>query len=283
MYLLIGDDEEVPGRLRIYVGESDNLGGRLRQHINDEDKAFWEFACVITSKDQNLTKSHVFFLESQIIDRANAAGRVSLENSRIKLYESIPESDISDMTYFFQQISVLLPALEIELFSPTNLQKPKIAISPETNLTEVPADSTLETIDRRQSVQAVSGPSTIEVVLRDSVFGLEATGLESNGEILVLKGSKARGINESETNVYRRLRNRLIKEGKIVQTADPRILEFASDVLFNSPSAASAVILDRNDNGRNTWRERESNKSLNAWYAEQANRAQQPPEEKPLS
>ena len=112
--------------------------------------------------------------------------------------------------------------------------------------------------------------------MRDTRFGIEARGLESNGEILVLSGSQARGINASEVNIYRQLRNRLIREGKISPTDNPRILQFSTDVLFNSPSAASAVILDRNDNGRNSWKEKNSNKTLNDWYVEQANIAQQP-------
>jgi len=280
VYLLVGDDEEVPGRLRVYVGESDNLGSRLRQHINDEDKSFWEVAYVATSKDQNLTKAHVLFLESQIIDGATAVGRVSLENTRVKPYESIPESDISDMTYFLQQISVLLPALGIELFSPANLEKERINVPSELPSGADRNTSVSQTLDRRQTLPAVTGSSPIDVILRDGVFNIEARGLEANGEILVLKGLRARGENDSETNVYRPLRNRLIKEGKIAPTNDPRILEFASDVIFNSPSAASAVILDRNDNGRTSWREQTTNNTLNAWYAEQANRAQQPPEEK---
>ncbi len=200
VYLLVGDDDEVPGRLRVYVGESDNLGVRLRQHINDEDKSFWEVAYVVTSKDQNLTKAHGLFLESQIIDGATAAGRVSLENTRVKPYESIPESDISDMTYFLNKISVLLPALGIELFSPANLEAERTNVRPELPPSTTNLQSTLpEAIDRRQSLPAVTGASPIDVILRDGVFNIEARGLEANGEILVLKGSRARGENDSET------------------------------------------------------------------------------------
>lgn len=39
IYLLVGDDEEVPGRLRVYLGESDNVGVRLRQHANNTEKS----------------------------------------------------------------------------------------------------------------------------------------------------------------------------------------------------------------------------------------------------
>jgi len=201
--------------------------------------------------------------------------RATLDNSQTKPYESIPESDVSDMTYFLIQLSVVLPALGIELFSPANLEKAERTVEFE----HTPATATALEVERRQPFQPINGPETIEVLLRDSVFGIEAHGLESNGEVLVLKGSRARGENESEVNVYRQLRLRLIKEGKIVSTANPRVLEFASDVLFNSPSAASAVILDRNDNGRSSWREKTSNKSLNTWYAEQANKAKQPSEQ----
>jgi hypothetical protein len=201
-----------------------------------------------------------------------------LDNTKVKLYESIPESDISDMTYFFQQISVLLPALGIELFLQADLEKVVPPLAP----VEFDKSETQQIVaDRRSSLAPVTGPKSIDVVLRDSVFGLEAHGVEANGEILVLKGSRARGVNESETNVYRPLRNRLVKEGKLIQTADPRVLEFSADVLFNSPSAASAVILDRNDNGRQSWREQTTNKSLNTWYTEQANRARRPVEEIP--
>jgi hypothetical protein len=258
------------------MSESDNLGARLRQHANKQDLFDWDFACVVTSKDQNLTKAHGLFLESQIIQQAMSADRVSLDNTQMHIYESIPESDISDMTYFFDQISVLLPALGIELFSPANLQQPgsSAQIRPSDQIIDDVTQSKF--IERRESLQPITGSTPIDVILRDNKFGIDARGLESNGEILVLEGSRARGVNESEVNVYRQLRERLIKEGKIASTGDPRVLEFKSDVLFNSPSAASAVILDRNDNGRSTWKEINTNKSLNDWYADQANLVEQP-------
>ena len=122
---------------------------------------------------------------------------------------------------------------------------------------------------------AVTGENTIEVVLRDPKFGIEAYELESNGQILVLSGSRARGENTSEVDTCAQLRRLLLETGKLVRTDNPRIMEFREDVLFDSPSAAAAVILDRNDNGRASWKERHSSKTLNQWYAEQASRATQ--------
>ena len=234
----------------------------------------WDYACVVTSKDQNLTKAHGLFLKLQIIDRAKAAGRVKLENVKAKIYESIPKSDISDMLYFYDQVAVLLPALGVELFAPTNLDSRVVEAS--NSVTRSESEKPNRNLARDSTSSVIGVPSTISVILRDSTFGIEAEGLESNGEILVLAGSKARGENDSKTNVYSQLRERLIREGKIVKTEDPRVLHFASDVLFNSPSAASAVILDRNDNGRTSWKEKTTLKSLNDWYAFQANQVSEP-------
>lgn len=277
IYLLVGRDEEIPGRLRVYIGESDNVGSRLRQHANSEEKSFWDFACVITSKDQNLTKAHGLFLEARIIEQALSADRVTLDNSQTNSYENIPESDISDMTYFFEQISVLLPALGVEIFLPKELVRHAVE-NRETSIAQI-SGIVLDGLDRRvprMPYEPVTGEKAIEVVLHDNRFGIDAHGVESNGQIKVLSGSNARGVNDSEVNGYRPLRERLIKEGKLLPTHDERVFEFKTDVLFDSPSAASSVILDRNDNGRASWKEKGSQKTLNEWYVEQANRVKQP-------
>jgi hypothetical protein len=272
VYLLIGSDEEEAGRQRVYVGESDNVGKRILQHANNSDGFDWDFACVISSKDQNLTKAHGLFLEARIIAKAIAADRVTLENTQTSAYENIPESDISDMTDFFEQVSVLLSALGIELFAPQVLQEQ----AERTTQTARQDSPIVARNDRQPSLKPVTGSEAISVILRDHSFGIEAKGIEANGEILVLKDSQARGANEHTTNVYSHLRERLVREGKLAKTDDPKIMTFTSDVIFNSPSAASAVILDRNDNGRSSWKEMGSGKSLNEWYAEQASRVSQP-------
>ena len=65
---------------------------------------------------------------------------------------------------------------------------------------------------------------------------------------------------------------RLIKSQKLVPGAKGR-LEFAEDVAFPSPSAASAVILGRPDNGRLSWKVRGSNVSYGQWQSEQVRKS----------
>ncbi|WP_282602379.1 GIY-YIG nuclease family protein [Paracoccus sp. PARArs4] len=66
IYLLVGDaaQGDLPA---VYVGEGDSIGQRLRAHAQDETKDFWDRFVAVTSKDMNLTKAHVRFLEARLI------------------------------------------------------------------------------------------------------------------------------------------------------------------------------------------------------------------------
>ena len=48
-YLLLGDDPDAVGGIRLYVGEADEIRTRLREHNRSKD--YWERVVVITSKD----------------------------------------------------------------------------------------------------------------------------------------------------------------------------------------------------------------------------------------
>ena len=87
------------------------------------------------------------------------------------------------MTDFFEQVSVLLSALGIELFAPQVLQE-----QAERTAQMSERDSKIVVRNERQpSLKPVTGSEVISVILRDHSFGIEAKGIEANGEILVLK------------------------------------------------------------------------------------------------
>ncbi|GAB4217891.1 MAG: hypothetical protein Fur007_21530 [Rhodoferax sp.] len=84
---------------------------------------------------------------------------------------------------------------------------------------------------------------------------MSARAVELGDAFKVLKGSQARLEWSSTETGYTALRQRLIDEGALVRSAhDAPTLVFARDVSFSSPSAASATVLGRTDNGRTTWR-----------------------------
>lgn len=71
VYVLVGESLET-GRRQVYVGEAENVATRLADHHRTKD--WWETVLVVTSKDANLTKSHVRYLESRMTALAREAG-----------------------------------------------------------------------------------------------------------------------------------------------------------------------------------------------------------------
>lgn len=81
VYILAGDDPSNPLKERIYIGESDNVFKRLTEHNKDDNKDFWTRSVLIISKDENLTKSHIRYLESKLIHLAQQAKRGTIEKA----------------------------------------------------------------------------------------------------------------------------------------------------------------------------------------------------------
>jgi len=100
IYCLIGPDPQKQSEDRVYIGEGDNVLNRLAAHDRDESKDFWNRAVVVTSKDENLTKSHGRFLESRLIQIARVEGRAQVDNSTSPPLPSLPEPDVADMEQF---------------------------------------------------------------------------------------------------------------------------------------------------------------------------------------
>ena len=76
VYLLVGPTESGLLPSRVYIGETDDLPGRLDSHNKNKD--FWNRAIVFTSKDANLNKAHIRFLEAH----THRAGQRDLRISR---------------------------------------------------------------------------------------------------------------------------------------------------------------------------------------------------------
>lgn len=72
IYFLFGDDPET-GSTALYIGEAENIYDRLLHHLSNKD--FWNEVVLFTSKDENLTKAHVKFLESNLVQIATQASR----------------------------------------------------------------------------------------------------------------------------------------------------------------------------------------------------------------
>lgn len=248
VYFLIGPDPENNLRSRIYIGESDDVAKRLKQHNRPEDqggKDFWEKVCLITSKDHNLTKAHVKYLESLLISIAKTLGHCGLINGTAHDYGSLPESDRADMAFFLDQIRTVLPVLGFNFLREQT--KPSSAA-----LTS--------------SAQSVS--MSPRFVAELSKYKVRAIAQEVDGEFFVLKGSKARNAWVGGESCYKALFNQLCTDG-VLQSDEKGLMVFSDDHAFSSPSAAAAVVSGRTANGRTVWTVENTGQNYAAWQDQQ--------------
>lgn len=226
VYLLKFDPIENNYNERIYIGEAEKVGMRLKQHINNPDKDFKECIAFI-SKDDLLTKSHIKYIESRLVNIAIEAKNAEIENGNTPTESSLSEADISDMEYFIDQIKLILPINGFYALVPNSVSKEaKKKIDEEIKETE------------KYIINAK---------------GVSATLYETSEGFLVLENSYAvidttKSIMES----WIKLRNKLIESGNLVKENDK--YRFAKDTLFSSLSAASATVLGRQSNGATEWK-----------------------------
>ena len=217
-------------------------------HAEKENKDFWECTCVVTSKDQNITKAHARYLEAELIAIANAVGTAGVVNETRPVPAALPEADESDMMFFVDQLRLILPVLGLDFLR-------------------------RHSATARTTTEATVKPGQADVAARfrltSNKDGLEARAQEIDGEFVVLAESHAvKDWSGTSDHSYSRPCAHLNKSGKLVPGDNGR-LRFAESVAFRSPSAASAVILGRPDNGRVSWKDRGSNDSYRDWQSEQ--------------
>lgn len=242
VYILVGDDPEIPNKVRLYIGEGDSVSERLKSHAKDPVKDFWTRAFLVSSKDTNLTKSHVRYLENRLVMLAKSAGRAVVANGNEPSVKSLPESDIADMEYFLRQILLILPVVGVDAF------RPKVQTSP---VTSEPSDHPVN--------------ERLELSLVSKKHSIVADAIENDGEITVLAGSTATTKDQFTANQYGDLRTGLIESGVMRLDEQNDFYRFTEDTSFKSPSAAAAVIFNRSANGRTSWRLKSTGQTLKDW------------------
>lgn len=216
VYVLLGEPEG--GRLPLaYVGEGDPIGPRLDQHAKSKD--FWTHVVAFVSKDDNLNKAHVQFLEARLVSRAAEAKRCQLQNGNVPQLPTFSEADAADAEGFLAEMLLCLPVLGLPFFE-------------------------------ARKVPTGSGPE-----LSISAKGVTGRGRESPGGFLVLSGSKAVTDTVPSIHAYMaELRRELIANGVLAPSGGD--LAFTQDYEFASPSTAAGVILGRTANGRTEWKDK---------------------------
>jgi hypothetical protein len=224
VYILIGSDL-LTNAPRAYIGEAEVIRDRLRQH---RSKEFWVSAIIFVSKDENLTKAHVRYLESRLLAEAAKVNKFTIEQNQSG-GSKLPESDREDMEVFLSRIRQLLPVLGSDILSPIS----------------------------RPDAKAPRGG-----VLRCPIKGAEGRGQRTPNGFVVFKDSTAVLEERPSMGKYPYVmvqRKQLIAEGVLIEKDG--FLVFTKDTEFSSPSAAAAVIHGGSANGLIAWKT-ENGKSL---------------------
>jgi hypothetical protein len=211
-YLLTGVDPN-SGDRAIYIGEAENVGNRLRNHAS---KDFWNAATVFVSKDENLTKAHIRYLEGILIEKAHTNGAAVVMNAASS-GAKLPESDAAEMDVFLEKCLQLLPVLGISDFN--------------------------EKIDKTTEPQDL---------LYCKIKGLTATGKRTSNGFIVFAGSQAVIEHRPSANRMRSKREQLIEKGLLQKNNDHLI--FTKDIEFGSPSTAGSIVRGGNTNGLINWK-----------------------------
>ncbi|MEK7476066.1 MAG: GIY-YIG nuclease family protein [Candidatus Coatesbacteria bacterium] len=214
VYVLTGPSEE-SGLPLVYVGEGDPIRPRLDQHAAKKD--FWISCIAFTSKDENLNKAHVQYLEARLVKLAADAKRCVLDNGNAPQLPSLSEADAADAEGFLSEMLLCFPVLGVSVFS-------------------------------EAMGETRAGPA-----LHLRARGVEADGVETPQGFEVRSGSRAAKSEVPSCHAYIvELRVALIKNGVLRPEGDAYV--FSQNYLFSSPSTAAGVVLGRSSNGRVEWK-----------------------------
>jgi len=225
IYCLKGDPTDEAFDEKIYIGEAENIRARLKQHLSDSSKDFKELIFFV-SKDELLTKTQIRYLESRLVQLALDAKTAQIDNGNSPSLPTLHEADISDMEYFLEQIKLILPVMGFNFLIPSTVTQ-----------------KDLKQLENKSEIHE-------SYFIKTKTF--KATMTETDQGYIVAKGSEAKKVlSNSCTDTYRNMRRKLIETEIMVESGDK--LVFAVDAIFNSPSAASNMILGRNSNGFTEW------------------------------
>ena len=218
VYILFGKTEESSKKGIAYIGEAENIYKRLSQHLREKD--FWNDAIVFVSKDDNLNKAHIKYVEHKMYKAAQEACRFTILNNSIPTLSSISEPDMEEMEEFMENTKMIIPILGYKIF---------------------------------ESFRNIDNNSDDKVLFIKAARGADAIGQQTNDGFLVLQNSRLSiDYVKSYSKSFIKLRNKLIEDETIRKNGDQYVI--AEDHLFSSPSTAAAIVMGRNANGLIEWK-----------------------------
>ncbi len=214
VYFLFGSDDNTDSK-QVYIGEAENIINRIKQHVAEKD--FWTECVVFISKDDNLNKAHIKYLENHLYMLAKDNKRYEVLNLNIPSESSISEMDQAEMVEFIDNMGLILSVLGHKVLEPSV-----------------------------GNIQERSEP----IFLLQDRSGVKASGKPTFDGFAVLKGSTiAQSVASSLSQSILNKRQQLIDKSIVDQN-----YTFTRDWSFSSPSLAAAIVVGYSINGRTAWK-----------------------------
>lgn len=219
------EKQNVDSENRVYIGESENVIKRLSDH--DRNKDFWNEVVIFTSKDENLTKSHVKYLESRLVSIGIEAERYQLENSNTPTESNLPRADKDAMEEFIHNLRIIIGTLGHKLLEP------------------------LKVVPIEQNTK-----STVGIPLSFALKELKAFGQMTDDGFLLLAGSDvSSSTSPSMPGNSKSIRDSWVSEG--VLKLDGKNYKLIKDMLVSSSSYAAVIVAGTSRSGPQSWQDSE--------------------------
>lgn len=214
VYFLFGYDD-IKDRPLIYIGEAENIIKRLKQHLERKDN--WNETIAFISKDANLNKAHIKYLEYQFFNIAKDCDRYTVDNSNTPTKSSVSEAEEPELEEYIHNAKILVNALGHKVF---------------------------ESLSENTGTQQFNTPTFSISVGAGKAYGT----LTSDGFVL-LKGSSVHEIAAGSlpTGIKKR-----VEQSKASGEIKDGILQ--NDKLFTSSSAAAAFATGYSISGPQQWK-----------------------------
>ncbi len=232
IYFLFGKDE-TKDRPLIYIGEAENTIVRLKQHLEKKDN--WNEVIVFISKDSNLNKAHIKYLENRFHSIANECNRYSVDNSNTPTKTSISEAEQAELEEFIFNTKMLVNTLGHKVFEPYAEKTPT---------------------------------KNKEILFFVPVGQDKAMGTPTSDGFVLLKGSKIH--QESSASLIIGLKNKVEAFRANKQIINNVLQE---DILFSSSSTAAAFAVGYSISGPQQWKTSDG-KTLKSFETEDKSKSQ---------
>lgn len=211
---------------KVYIGESENVIKRLNDH--DRNKEFWNELVIFTSKDENLTKSHIKYLEARLTSLSIQAERYKIENSNTPTESSLPRADRDTMEEFISNMRIVLGSLGHKVLEPLKVT------------------SNIEELSNKNT--------TAGIPLTFCLKNLKAFGQVTDDGFLLLAGSDvSKTVSQSLAPGWRAIRDKWIEDNHLKPNGDNYRLE--KDTLVSSSSSAAALVAGTSRSGPLSWQD----------------------------